>query len=156
MPRTLQEMKPRLTGRGFFFARRIAVSIVRLQELVKRPHIRLQMHPFPSHGASGGAASDSISDFSNRTFVESDGSDPSLWDLSSFRKRRCSATSNAFTCSESSLISSCNRANSALRTVVRAVMIKLMVINIFLSEHGSAWVVSLERHFSAPPYLNST
>ena len=54
------------------------------------------MLPFPSHGASGGAASGSISDFSNRTFVESDGSDPSLWDLSSFRKRRCSATSNAF------------------------------------------------------------
>ena len=79
------------------------------------------MLPFPSHGASGGAASGSISDFSNRTFVESDGSDPSLWDLSSFRKRRCSATSNAFTCSESSLISSCNRANPARRTLVRAV-----------------------------------
>src|SRR5580692_4971319 len=114
------------------------------------------MFPFPSHGASGGAASGSVSDLSNRTFVECDGAEPSLWDLSSFRKRRCSATSNAFTCAESSLISFCNRANSARRTLVRAVTIKPMVITVQHRTKSTKCALSSSQSYIADPPLSLT
>jgi len=114
------------------------------------------MCQFPSHGASGGAASGSVSDLSNRTFVECDGAEPSLWDLSSFRKRRCSATSNAFTCAESSLISFCNRANSARRIWVRPVPIKPMVITVQHRAKSTKCALSRSQSYTADPPLSRT